>query len=78
MPTLLAGLTRLRIERQEKITRSSKVDVASAFKNVRIAHDPARELRYVLCSRPTIGWAASPGSWGIMVSSAEPPIPQKD
>ena len=77
MPTFLADLTSLRAKWPEKRILMAKADVASAFRNVRIAPEHASKFCYVLDDvlvadlRLTFGWAASPGLWGVMASAAE-------
>ena len=55
----------------------AKEDATDAFRNVRIAPDQAHNFCYaaenvfLTDSRLNLGWAASPGCWGLMAAAIE-------
>ena len=73
---LLNVLTDLRIRFPNRRTLLAKADVTEAFRNVRVAPDQAQFFCYMVDDvlvadfRLTLGWASSPGHWGVMSEAA--------
>ena len=76
LPKFLDELVALRMKFPVERILKSKVDVADAFRNVRVDPDQARNVGYTVEDlvaidfRLTFGWSGSPGFWGGMSAEA--------
>lgn len=67
----------VKVKLPDKHIVTSKTDVSDAFRNVRMATEHALKICYAIHEmmaadmRLTVGWAGSPGFWGITSSAAE-------